>query len=206
MAGMTNVPDRYSSVAKALHWTIALLILTLIPAGLIMHNMPFGETKFLIYQVHKSFGLMVLMLAVFRLVWRLTHPVPPLPENLKAWEKVAARITHVGFYVIMVGIPLIGWAMVSSAPIGIPTKLFFLIPVPHFPLPQSEPLYEVLLSSHKYMAFATLGLLVLHVGAALKHHVVLLDDVLLRMMPRPVADFLDRRRSLPFIKPEDDQA
>ncbi len=206
MAGMTKEPDRYSSVAKALHWAIALVIFTLIPAGLIMHNLPFGDTKFLMYQVHKSFGLTVLALATFRLVWRLMHPVPPLPENLKPWEKVAARITHIGFYAIMFGIPLIGWAMVSSAPIGIPTKLFFVIPIPHFPLPQSEALYELLLSSHKYMSFATLGLLVLHVGAALKHHFVLLDDVLLRMMPGPLAEFVDRRRSLPFVTPEDDQS
>lgn len=201
---MTNVPDRYTSVAKALHWTIALMILTLIPAGLIMHNMPFGETKFLIYQVHKSFGLTVLALALVRLAWRLMHPVPPLPDSLQLWERLAARFTHIAFYVIMIGIPLIGWAMVSSAPIGIPTKLFFLIPVPHFPLPQSEALYALLLSSHKYMAFATLGLLVLHVGAALKHHFVLLDDVLMRMLPGPIADYVDRRRSLPFISPKED--
>lgn len=201
---MTNEPDRYTSVAKALHWTIALVILTLIPAGLIMRNMPFGEAKFLIYQVHKSFGLTVLVLAIVRLAWRLMHRVPPLPDNLKLWERLAARLTHIGFYVIMIGIPLIGWAMVSSAPIGIPTKIFFLIPVPHVPLPQSEALYELLLRSHKYMAFATLGLLFLHVGAALKHHFVLLDDVLVRMMPGPLANFVDRRRSLPFISAAED--
>ena len=138
MDAMMTKPDHYSSVAKALHWTMALMILSLIPVGLIMHNMPASSLKFTIYQLHKSFGLIVLVLAVARLGWRLGHPVPPLPDNLKPWERIAARVTHVGFYALIIIIPLVGWMMVSASPTGIPTKIFYTIPVPHFPLPSSK--------------------------------------------------------------------
>lgn len=194
---MMTKPDRYSSVAKALHWTMAFIILSLIPVGFIMHNMPLSSLKFTIYQLHKSFGLIVLVLAIVRLGWRLGHPVPPLPDNLKLWERLAARLTHIGFYGIIVGMPLIGWAMVSSSPTGIPTKIFYTIPVPHFPLPSSEHLYELLLEAHEWMAYGTLALLVLHIGAALKHHFVLKDSVLVRMLPTPLSVWFDQHRDLP---------
>ncbi|NNU17671.1 cytochrome b [Parvularcula sp. ZS-1/3] len=194
---MTNTADSYTRVAKALHWLIALMIIVQIPAGIIMHNLAFSETKFLMYQLHKSFGLIVLGLSLFRLYWRLTHPVPPLPDGMKGWERAAARFTHVAFYVVIIGIPLTGWLMVSASTTGIDTKLFFVIHVPHWPLPVSEALEGFLAETHEYMAKATIALIAVHIGAALKHHFVARDATLTRMLP---GGFVKRASAAPEEK------
>lgn len=182
---MTVMTDqsRYTSVAKFLHWVIALIIVIQIPGGFFMHNLEASEFKFTLYQLHKSSGLIVLALALFRLYWRLTHKIPPLPAGMPDWQKILARFTHVAFYVLIIGIPLTGWAMVSASTLGIGTKIFFLIPVPHLPVPQGEAQVEFWIEVHELLAKATIGLLVLHVGAALKHHFQDRDDVLTRMLP-----------------------
>ena len=89
--------------------------------------------RFKIYQWHKSFGVLVLGLSAFRLIWRLTHKAPALPDGMKNWEIIAAKITHIGFYVLMIGVPLLGWAMVSASLLPIENKLFYLIPLPDMP-------------------------------------------------------------------------
>lgn len=183
-----NSRARYGSVAMLLHWVIALSIIGMIALGLYMHDLPLNDPqKFPLYQLHKSIGLTILGLSVFRLLWRLVNRVPPLPDGLKAWERFAARFTHFAFYVMMIGIPLVGWAMVSASPWGLPTYWFGVAQVPHLPYfstaPNKAELEGTLKFIHYWLAIGTLGLLALHVGAALKHHFILKDDVLKRMLP-----------------------
>jgi len=181
---MPASPTRYSSVAIALHWLIAFLIIGQAAAGLYMHNLPATTLKFELYQWHKSFGVTILFLSFLRLFWRLTHKPPALPGGMAAWERFAARVSHVGFYVLIIAVPIVGWAMVSASPKDVPTVLFGAIAWPHMPgIPQGEGLEDILKETHEYMAFTILGLLVLHVGAALKHHFVNRDGVLSRMLP-----------------------
>jgi hypothetical protein len=97
---------RYSLVSITLHWTIAALIVTQIPLGWRMSDLPFGSAKFELFQLHKSIGITILALSLVRLGWRLTHPAPPLPDHMGRWEKILARATHVGFYVVMIATPL----------------------------------------------------------------------------------------------------
>src|SRR5262245_53273741 len=122
--------SRYSTVAIALHWAIAVCIITLLGLGFVMTEMPPRKlaTLFAIFQLHKSIGITVLLLTIVRLAWRLTHPAPPLPDTMKPWERLAAQSVHVAFYVLLLAIPLVGWALVSSSPRNIPTVLFNLIP------------------------------------------------------------------------------
>jgi cytochrome b561 len=183
MGGMSTETERYTSVAKTLHWLIAAIIIVQIPAGFIMHNLAFSETKYTMYQLHKSFGLVVLALSLVRLGWRLTHRAPALPSHMKVWERVAARFTHVAFYVLIIAIPLTGWLMVSASPLGIETKIFYVVPVPHWPVPVGEAAESFWIETHEILAKITIGLLVLHVAGALKHHLVDKDSVLLRMAP-----------------------
>ncbi|MCQ8185379.1 cytochrome b [Parvularcula maris] len=192
---MSTETQRYSSVAKALHWLIAVMIIVQIPTGFIMHNLAFSETKYTMYQLHKSFGLIVLTLSLLRLGWRLTHKAPALPDHMKPWERVLARITHVGFYALIIGIPLTGWLMVSASPLGIDTKIFYVIPVPHWPVPVGEAAESFWIETHEVLAKITIGLLVLHVGGALKHHFVDKDSVLLRMVPSALHSKLRRDSS-----------
>ena len=187
-ASLAASSDRYTTVAVALHWTIAALIIGNIAGGLYMHELPDSDpNKFQIYQLHKSFGITVLLLSFARLAWRLTHPAPALPGNLKPWERIAAKVTHYGFYALMIGTPLLGWAMVSASPWGIPTKLFFVVPWPHIPgLPNvedKEAVEGLFKELHEIAAFAIIGLLLLHVAAAVKHHFVLKDGIVARMIP-----------------------
>ena len=179
---------RYNAIAVALHWAIALLIIGQIAGGFYMHNLPNASpVKFDLYQLHKSFGLSILVLTVFRLGWRLAHKVPALPSATPPWQRFGARAAHWGFYALMLLIPLSGWAMVSVSPLEIPTVLFGVIPVPHLPffggVADRAGAEEFLIGVHEMLAFAMIALLVLHVGAALKHRVVDKDGVLQSMAP-----------------------
>ena len=180
--------NRYTTVAIALHWLIAVAIATIVTIGLVMTHVkltPFMQ--FRLYQLHKSIGITILVLVVLRLAWRLTHRPPPLPATMPKLEKQAAEGTHVLLYLFMLGMPLIGWALVSSSPLNIPTVLYGVIPWPHLPilpmLANKAAVEAVLKVVHAYGAFVLIALVLLHVAAALRHHVVIRDDILRRMIP-----------------------
>jgi cytochrome b561 len=187
---MTSPAARYTGVAIALHWLIAILALGQVAGGLYMHNLPDGAAeKVALYQLHKSFGVTVLVLTLFRLFWRFTHPAPVLPAAMSGLEKAIARSVHVLFYAVLIGIPLIGWALVSASPYAetVQTYLFGVIHMPHLPFfDEVENRKEVARSIaevHEYLAFAMVGLVGLHVVAALKHQFINRDGVLGRMLP-----------------------
>lgn len=177
----------YTHVAKALHWVIALLIIGQFMGGWLMTHLALGtDTEYNAYQLHKSFGLIVLALSLFRLWWRLTHKPPAAPASLKGWERQAASFAHFAFYVLMISIPMAGWLMVSADPYQIPTKIFFFIPVFHWPVPAGEGITGLFKEVHEYMAFGAMGLLVLHVAGAIKHELGPEEGVLHRMVPQTI--------------------
>ena len=181
---MSTDSPSYTRVAIALHWIIALLIIGNLIGGKIMHGMETSTLKFEFYQLHKSFGILILVFSVLRLIWRLTHNAPPLPDTMAGWERTAAKASHHMFYALMIGVPVAGWMMASASPVNIPTKIFKTVPWPDFPgLTRSEELADSLAKTHELLAYAIAALLVLHVGAALRHHFVKKDDVLTRMIP-----------------------
>jgi len=140
--------------------------------------------RFTIYQWHKSFGIVVLLLSICRLIWRMLNAPPALPSHMKNWEKLASKVTHVGFYVLMIGVPLLGWAMISASTLPLENELFYIIPLPDLPgLKPSKGLEMQLKEFHELGAKLILVLFVLHVGAALKHHFITKDNVLSRMVP-----------------------
>jgi len=188
----------YGAVAKGLHWLIALAIVTMLVIGFTMTRMPNGSEKFALFQWHKSIGITILLLSLLRLLWRLVHPVPPLPPAMPRWEKIAARASHAFFYVLMIGMPLTGWAIVSASPLNLPTMLYGIVRWPNLPvLPDLENKKEIghmIGGFHNTGAYVLAGLLALHVAAALKHHFMDKDDVLARMMPKAFAGLLERLR------------
>lgn len=189
MATAARTPrDRYSAVAIALHWVIAAAILAMLAMGLIMaHGGLAPADKFKIYQLHKSVGLTILALVVVRLLWRLTHRPPPLPADMPAWEQHAAEGTHGVLYLFMLGLPLAGWALVSVAPLNLPTLWFGLFRVPDLSfltaLASKPVLAPIFTAIHRYGAYVLIAILALHVGAALRHYLVVHDFVLQRMVP-----------------------
>lgn len=175
---------RYTKIAAILHWLIALMIIGLIVFGILMtnENVP---NRFALYQWHKSFGILVLFLSFARLFWRLGHKPPPLPEGMKRWEIAASKLTHIAFYVLMIGMPLLGWAMVSASKLPIPTVLFNVMPWPDMPgIPKDESLNKLFRNLHEIGAKLFIALIVLHFAAAMKHQFVNKDGLLLRMSLR----------------------
>jgi cytochrome b561/polyisoprenoid-binding protein YceI len=183
---------RYAAVAILLHWTIALaIVLQIILAGR-MEGPPTPE-HFAVTQLHKSVGITILLLTLVRIAWRFANPPPPMPDTLAAWEKTLAKITHVGFYVIMLGMPLTGWLMVSASRIEVPTLLYGVVPWPMVPgVPELAPAakktwHAIALNSHHLGAKLIYVLLALHVAGALKHQLFSKDEpVLARMAPGAV--------------------
>jgi cytochrome b561 len=185
---MAQASRRYTVVAIALHWLIAVGILALLAIGLIMmHASITIATKFQLFQLHKSIGVTVLFLVIIRLAWRLFHKPPPLPEAMPSLEKKAAAGTHHLLYLAMIGLPLTGWAVVSVAPLNIPTILYGLVYWPHIPflanLHDKAPVSAVVTAVHTYGAWALIAVVILHIAAALRHHLMVQDDVLWRMLP-----------------------
>ncbi|CTQ53992.1 hypothetical protein LP7551_02524 [Roseibium album] len=184
---LRNTSTGYGTIAIAFHWTMAVLIIGMLALGIYMHELPPTEpATFQLYQLHKSTGFVVLALAAFRLVWRLINPAPQLPSGMHPLEKLAAHLGHVGLYLLIFAIPVTGWFMVSASPWGIPTILFNVLPVPHLPIPealgskdQAEAFFKLL---HEYGAFLLIGLIVVHIAAALKHHFIARDETLKRMV------------------------
>ncbi|WP_312599506.1 cytochrome b, partial [Brevundimonas sp.] len=197
---MSQARTRYSSVAIALHWAIALLILSMIPMGLWMtsaiDNPDSQALAYRVFQIHKSIGFLILALTVVRIVWRLTHRPPALPRTMKRWEAFAAGATHVAFYALLLALPLTGWLYVSAGwavsqdrALEVATSWFGLFPIPHLPgvaelsIQMRRALAFQAMGAHSLMAWGAVVLIVLHVGAALKHQFVDRDGVLGHMVP-----------------------
>jgi cytochrome b561/polyisoprenoid-binding protein YceI len=184
--------SRYATVAIALHWIIALAIAIQVSLAwrFVGDHSPTG---FALTQLHKSIGITILLLSVLRLAWRLANPPPPEPAGLATWEKVLSQIVHWGFYVIMIGMPLTGWIMVSASRIQIPTLLYGVIPWPNIPgmaglAPHAKHLWHGIgENGHGLLAYGLYGLFGLHVAGALKHQFLEPDvPVLPRMAPGAV--------------------
>lgn len=178
---MRNTPSGYGLVSIVLHWTMALLIVAQFALGLAMVRVQDQRLAFDLIQWHKSFGLLLLGLVLVRIGWRLTGTVPrSLPGP--AWERRAATLVHIGLYVLMVALPVSGWALVSVSVLEIPTFAFYLVVVPHLPLGVSERAETIWTLLHAYLAYLAIVLVALHVAATLRHHFILRDRVLMRML------------------------
>lgn len=188
MSGTVAPDPRYGGVAIGLHWLTAVAILLMLASGLTMTRMTPGMTAFNLYQWHKALGITILALTLIRLVWRLTHRPPPLPATMPTWEQRAARLAHLGFYLLLLGLPLSGWLLVSVSPLNLPTSWFGQFLIPHLPAP-ADPDFRSLLNdaaqrTHDLAGWVLIALLVLHIGAALRHGLILRDRVLRSMLPR----------------------
>jgi cytochrome b561 len=179
----------YSAVAITLHWLIALGILTNIALAWWFGTLK-GAEAIPPIQLHKSIGITVLLLTLIRIGWRLTHAAPALPDTMRPWEKWAANGTHFVLYLLMLGLPLSGWAMVSASPLikVHPTVLYGIVHWPAFPLlptdsDQLHDTHKLLDKTHELLGWIAYATITLHVAAALKHHLIERDDVLSRMIP-----------------------
>ncbi|HEX3347890.1 MAG TPA: cytochrome b [Acetobacteraceae bacterium] len=170
---MNGIRLRFTVPQRVLHWVMAICILAMlfIGVGMVSTVMP----KFLtLVSIHKPLGIAILVLALVRLAVRLGYGAPSLPVDLPEPMKLAAYLSHYALYVLMIGMPLIGWGMLSAA--TYPVVLYGGVHLPAI-LPQSDSLHALLWSAHFYLAFAFFALILLHVAAALFHALVRRDGV-----------------------------
>ena len=174
----------YTTTAKALHWGIALLIFGMLGLGVYMTDLALSPAKLQVYAWHKWTGVTVFALVALRLLWRLIHRPPALPPSvvrgMPAWQLRAYEATHVAMYALFFVVPLLGWAYSSAA--GFPIVAFGVLPLPDF-VPTDKALAELIKPLHGFAAFTLAALVVVHVGAALKHHWIDKDGLLNRMLP-----------------------
>jgi cytochrome b561 len=170
---------QWGSVAKFFHWVIALAILGNGTFGLLMDlaHSPMQKINWL--ALHKSIGLTVLALFVLRLAWRMTDRRPP-EQPAPRWQQFTAHLVHGLLYVLIAAIPLSGWWFNSVA--GKPLQWFKLFNLPAL-VDKNDEIRHFAHGVHEYLFWFLLLVLVLHVGAALKHHVFDGDNVLRRMLP-----------------------
>jgi len=172
-------PARYDPTAIALHWLLALMILGSLALGTYMTGLALTPTRLKLFNWHKWAGIVILTLSALRLAWRLTHR-PPTDAPMPAWQQRAARAVHRVLYGLFFAVPLAGWAYSSAA--GFPVVVFGVLPLPDW-VPADRELAALLKPLHKGLAWSLAVLVVLHVGAALKHQWIDRDRLLLRMMP-----------------------
>jgi cytochrome b561 len=181
---VNGVRRRFTGLQRLLHWLMAICILAMlfIGVGMVSTVMP----KYLtLVSIHKPLGIAILVLALIRLVVRLIYGTPPLPDDLPEPMRLAAHLSHYAFYVLMIGMPLIGWGMLSAA--AYPVVLFGGVHLPAI-LPQSDSVHTLLWNAHFYLAFAFFGLILLHFAAALFHALIRRDGVFEAMAPVSVSD------------------
>jgi cytochrome b561 len=176
--------SRYSLVAIGLHWVLGLALVGLFVMGSFMADLPISPLRLKLYNWHKWAGMTVLLLSALRLVWRITHRPPALPDEIQqhmpAWQQRAHHATQHTMYALFFVVPVVGWAYSSAA--GFPIVVFGLIPLPDF-VPADKALAELIKPWHEITAYALAALVLLHVAAALKHQWWDKHALLQRMLP-----------------------
>lgn len=190
---MQITQERYTRVAIWLHWSIALMIIANLIIGLDFADPGPGRRfapKPLLW-LHVSLGITVLLLSIARLIWRLRYSPPPYPAKMSKWEKISAAITHIFFYILIIGMPLSGWLIVSAhKTFPFQTMVWEIIPWPmlpffgHMSAERVAEWHSIFVTLHSVSSvYLLIAMLVLHFGAVVKHHVVDQDPVMRRMWP-----------------------
>lgn len=179
---LANTERHYGAGAITLHWLMAALIAGLLALGIYMVRLPdvgFDTRKITLILIHKEIGMSALALAVARLIWRQLNSLPRLVASLPEWQKVAAIFVHLCFYALMLALPVTGWVMSSAA--GIPVSFLGLFTLPDL-VPHDENLFERLRQMHDFLGYTMAVLVCIHASAALRHHFLLRDGTLRKML------------------------
>lgn len=174
-------PADYSGVGKLLHWLTAVIVLGVIPAGIVMTNIGDGALKNSLYDLHRSFGVVVFVLALARVAVRIAHGSPPTHAGLTRFERVASTAVHHTLYALLIAMPILGWLMTSAYRVDV--SVFGLFTLPHL-VAQNEASFNLFMRLHFIGGLLMAFLVLLHIGAALKHTFVDKDTVLWRMLPK----------------------
>lgn len=172
-------PDRYRPIARALHWTTAVLVIAMLPLGAVLLDLPPGRIQDTAFDLHRSTGVLLFVLTALRLAYRLRHPPPPLPADLAPSQRCAAHAVHVALYALLFALPLVGWWGTSA--FGAPIVVYGLFELPPL-VAKDEALARQVLGLHGWLGLALVIAVLAHAGAALHHHFIRRDGILRRML------------------------
>ena len=176
---MTTSRLRFTAPQRLLHWLMAICILSMLFIGVGMVSTVTSKYLTLV-QIHKPLGIAILVLVLIRLTLRIIYGAPALPPDLPEPVKLAAISSQYVFYALMIGMPLLGWGMLSAA--SYPVVLFGSVHLPSI-LPLSPGLHTLLWRAHHYLAFAFFALILMHVAAILCHKLIRNDGIFETMAP-----------------------
>jgi len=171
-------PAAYTVTARTLHWIVAALVLTQVPLGIIIANKWGGELQETLYDLHKSFGAVLIPIIFIRVIYRLMNSPPPLPKDLSETQQFAAHATHMILYGLLVLQPMIGWIATSAYPAPMPVFGLFNLPLIW---PENRELSGQLFVIHRWLCITIAIVATMHIAAALHHHFVRKDRILMRM-------------------------
>lgn len=177
---LKNTETQYGAVAQLFHWSIVVLIVTQFILANKADGLPLGPAKITVLAQHKSVGMTIFGLAILRLIWRWMNPIPPLPTTTPRWQRYGAHFSHWALYGLLLVIPLMGWMMSSAR--NFPVSWFGLFTFPDLVAPDRA-WYEFFHDAHELLATTLFYLALVHIAAALKHHLIDRDNVLRRMLP-----------------------
>ncbi len=169
----------FTRTAIALHWVTALIIAGAFPVGLLMGDMPISPLRIKVFVWHKWAGITVLLLSSLRLMWRATHAAPDAPAGMAVWQHRVSQVVQWLTYGLLFIVPLTGWMYSSAAGYGV--IYLNLVKLPDL-VSRNKELADQLKALHETLNWVLFSLVALHVAAALKHHFIDKDTVLLRML------------------------
>jgi cytochrome b561 len=172
-------PPAYSLTARLLHWLTAVLVLAMIPLGIVVANEWGGPIQERLYNLHRSVGALLIPIIIVRLLYRLTHRPLPLTPDIPPIQQFAAHAVHWTLYALLVVQPFIGW--IATSAYRAPMPMFGLFELPPI-WPMNRPLSEQLFVVHRALGVAIAIIATVHIAAALYHHFVRRDHVLMRMI------------------------
>lgn len=177
---LRNTSTRYGIVAQTLHWLIVVLVLLQFLLGVKAHDLPVSLERLMLLARHKSIGITIFALMLLRLAWRLYSPPPPLPPTTRPMTAMASHLSHGLLYALLLLMPPVGWLLSSAS--NLTVSWFGLVSLPNLVAPDRHLAHWFLLT-HQSMAWLLLAVVIGHVLAAFWHHLILKDNVLMRMLP-----------------------
>jgi len=175
----------WGSITKIFHWGTAIFIITMLVFGITMTRFLDGDLplKFTVYQLHKSFGFVILVFSAIRLLWRVFARETPRAAGGPPYQRRLAQAVHLLLYLLLFAMPITGLIAASASPLNVPTVIFGLFTLPRMVAPDAE-IAAIFQAAHAWLAWTLIATLILHFVGAVWHHFVLSDDTLRRMMPR----------------------
>jgi len=173
---------RYSHGAATFHWLTVVLVLAQIYVGFTFHDMARGTPERTeMFMVHKTLGATILIVTLLRLGYRLINPPPPYPSDMPKWDRFIAVWSHRVVYTVLIALPLTGLIAVSDRAKDGWVDLIWGLRIPALPIGDGELFGEI----HEVLVWTTVALLVIHVAAAIYHHLIVRDAASGRMPPLP---------------------